>query len=536
MMEEIAISAKNLRKDFILQSSRSDTFSEVGKFFTGSYPQTLIPAVDGVGFSVQKGQVVALTGPNGSGKTTLLRILAGTLKPDDGEARLNGKTAPLLGFTASLYDRLSVEENIRICAALYSSRFDGAYLASILYETGLGSFRHARVGELSAGMKLRIPFMTALHSGADIFLIDEMLAVGDAEFREICFEKLYALKKTGATIVFSTHEDTLIKLLADRVIRLENGRVTYDGIPTLVPFNKAANSRIEKFTKYALLFEKIKDAGFTLRAAPPALDEDILLVHTPAWLARIKANDLSPDEELEMMFFQSKIFFPWAWEMAGGCMAAAQNALETGLGVFRGGGGHHAFPTHGGNCAPVNDLAISLIKLLKTGKIKKAAVIDLSAHRGNGTAFIFRNEPRIACYSMYTATAHTNNGIKGTMDVELPMWVCDKDYLAALEKNLPGFLDTQRPEVIAFLAGSSPHVGDLFGNMRLSIAGLAKRDAFVFSEIAKRGMSVFTVFSGGSANPVQVAEIHINTILAGTKIFTDYNKIVHVLSRNGKQY
>ncbi|HNW43237.1 MAG TPA: ATP-binding cassette domain-containing protein [Elusimicrobiales bacterium] len=235
MTGENRITVQGLTKTFSLQSPRTDLFSEAKKFLVGRYPLVPLKALEDISFSVAAGQAVALTGHNGSGKSTLLRLLAGILKPGAGAVRINGKTAPLLGFGAAMQDLLSVEENIRVFAALNAVAAGPQYIEHILAETGLAGFRHANARELSSGMRVRIPFMTALHSGAEVFLIDEMLSAGDADFRAAAIARLAELKKAGAAIIFATHDPGQAAGLVDRLITLEHGRISYDGPPAAAP-------------------------------------------------------------------------------------------------------------------------------------------------------------------------------------------------------------------------------------------------------------------------------------------------------------
>ena len=225
-----AVTVSGLHKTFRMETPRSDLFSSLQKFFGGRGPKGLVSVLTDISFDLPPGGALALCGPNGSGKTTLLRILSGIIAPTGGTFRLEGKKACLLGFAAILQDRLSVEENARLCSVFYE--LDGApaeNAALIIREAGLEQFRNARAGDLSAGMRIRLPFMAALHSGAAVFLVDEALAVGDQEFQRKCVAKFKALKSAGAALILATHNLELAEVLADEVLLLDSGRRIFKG-------------------------------------------------------------------------------------------------------------------------------------------------------------------------------------------------------------------------------------------------------------------------------------------------------------------
>ena len=191
--------------------------------------RTFMALVD-ISFELPRGRALALCGPNGSGKTTLLKMLAGIITPNSGKVACYGKTTCLLGFSSILQDRLSLEDNARLCSVFFELEGLAEKNAALLIaEAELEEFRNARMHELSAGMRIRLPFMAALHSGADVFLIDEALAVGDAAFQSKCIAKLKALKAAGSAMVLATHNLPLAKALADEVLLLEAGRQVFKG-------------------------------------------------------------------------------------------------------------------------------------------------------------------------------------------------------------------------------------------------------------------------------------------------------------------
>ncbi|MDD2804566.1 MAG: ATP-binding cassette domain-containing protein [Elusimicrobiales bacterium] len=526
------LSVKNISKAYRVELPREDALSVLMRFFSGRSPSRPFSALDGISFELKPGTALALCGRNGSGKTTLLKILAGITEPSGGSCSYPGKTACLLGFASILQDRLSVKENARLCAVFFGLPGAPAENAErVMAAAGLAHLRNARAGELSAGMKLRLPFMAALASGAGLFLIDETLAVGDAGFRELCLSRLKELQRAGAILVFATHDHALARGFADLALVLENGRQAYLGPAAGLPSPGAAEPPGAAFRRglerYSLLYGKLKAAGFRLGEALPASDEQLLLVHTPGWLARLKAADLTPAEEEALALPYSKQIFPLAWRMAGGTLTAARAALASGLGVFAPGGGHHAFPDRGEGFCPVNDIAIAAKVLLKEGLVGSPAVIDLDAHQGNGTAFIFSGG-EAKTFSAHRAGGYPPQRVRSAMDLDLPDGADDAVYLAAVKKGLKDFLELAKPDFVFALCTADAWEQDPLGGLRVSAAGLKERDAFLFALLAQKKIPACLLLGGAYGEPVGAAQINFNTIEAAAAAFPSFDKIVSV--------
>ncbi|PKM97263.1 MAG: hypothetical protein CVU79_09290 [Elusimicrobia bacterium HGW-Elusimicrobia-3] len=513
--------AEGVTKHYRVELPREDALSVLRRFFSGRSPSREFKALDGVSFELRPGNALALCGPNGSGKTTLLKALAGITEPSSGRISFSGKTACLLGFASILQDRLSVKENARLCAVFFELPGAPAENAErIMAEAGLQHLRNARAGELSTGMRLRLPFMAALASGAGLLLIDETLAVGDEDFRRRCLARLGELKRAGAMLVFATHDSALARALADEALVLEAGRAVYHGPAAAMPRPGAAEPPGSAFRRgldrYAILYARLSAAGFTLEESAPAADEDLLLVHTPAWLARLKANDLTPAEEEALALPFSMKIFPLAWRMAGGTLAAARRALTGGLGIFPAGGGHHAFPDRGEGFCPVNDIAIAARRLLAEGAVKSPAVIDLDAHQGNGTAFIF-SDGEVKTFSAHKADGYPRLRVRSTMDADIPAGAADEAYLAAVKKGIKDFLDLARPDLVFALCTADAYERDPLGGLAVSAAGLAERDRFLFEELAARNIPACLLLGGAYSEPAEAAEINFNTVSAAAR-------------------
>ncbi|MBI4351990.1 MAG: ATP-binding cassette domain-containing protein [Elusimicrobia bacterium] len=517
------LTVSGIAKTYRVELPREDALSALVRFFSGRSPTRLFSALENISFSLAPGAALALCGPNGSGKTTLLKVLAGITRPSGGTVSYDGKTACLLGFSSILQDRLSVKENAGLCAVFFE--LPGALAENaekLMGAAGLSHLRNARTGELSTGMKLRLPFMAALLSGAGLFFIDETLAVGDAAFRAKCLAELSALKRRGAILVFATHDMELARGLADAALVLDSGRPVFLGpmgempeAPAAVP-GAAFRSGLER---YALLYEKLKAAGFSLAGSPPASDEDILLVHSRSWLDRLKANDLTPQEEKSQALPYSRQILPLSWRMAGGTLAAARTAASTGrLGVFPPGGGHHAFPDRGEGFCPVNDLAIAARVLLGEGLVKNPAVIDLDAHQGNGTAFIFSGG-EVKTFSAHKAVGYPRSRVRSSMDADIPAGAADGVYLEAVKKGVKDFLELAKPDFVFALCSADAYEKDALGGLKVSIEGLRERDEFLFKTLAGLKIPVCLALGGAYGPPDDSALINFNTIMAAAGAF-----------------
>jgi ABC-2 type transport system ATP-binding protein len=188
-------------------------------------------ALDDVDLTVPQGQTVALLGRNGSGKSTLLKLMAGVMAPDQGRVRLRGRVAGLLEVGAGLHPDLSGRENVFLNASILGmsesevrARFD-----DIVEFADIGQFLDTQVRFYSSGMFLRLAFAVAVHTDPDVFLVDEILAVGDEPFRRRCLERIEKLSAEGRTLVVVSHDLPLVERLCDRGVVLQQGRVVHDG-------------------------------------------------------------------------------------------------------------------------------------------------------------------------------------------------------------------------------------------------------------------------------------------------------------------
>jgi acetoin utilization deacetylase AcuC-like enzyme len=273
-------------------------------------------------------------------------------------------------------------------------------------------------------------------------------------------------------------------------------------------------------SKYARVLERLKGQGVItdqdVIKAQLADDEDILRVHTTEFWEKLQAVDFSAAEieRLEIPLHQAVVDF--FWRTAGGSIQASEQALKDGVCVHLGGGFHHAFPDHGAGFCLINDIAVSLRSLQGRGLIKRAAVIDCDLHQGDGTAWIFRNDPTVFTFSMHQRRAFPYFKERNSLDVELEDGTGDEEYLAALASALEIILDGSRPlDLIHYQAGADPSAKDTLGGLKLSEAGLMERDRRVFAAAAAAQVPVVVTLGGGYPVDIEdVVRIHTNTVLA----------------------
>ena len=225
------IDVREVSKDFSVPHERPRTlfhrlFGRGRSFETWS-------ALDRVSLSVRAGSCVALLGRNGSGKSTLLRIVAGIYPPSSGEVEVTGPVAPILDLGVGFRGSLSVRHNVLLYGVLLGVPRETLKrdLETILDEAGVERFADARLEILSTGLRARLAFTLALRAEAPVLLIDEALAVGDEVFRQRCLRQLDALRSAGRTMLFVSHDLSLVERLCDRAVVLEAGRVRAEGPP-----------------------------------------------------------------------------------------------------------------------------------------------------------------------------------------------------------------------------------------------------------------------------------------------------------------
>jgi acetoin utilization deacetylase AcuC-like enzyme len=254
-----------------------------------------------------------------------------------------------------------------------------------------------------------------------------------------------------------------------------------------------------------------------------ATREQILSAHQELYLRRIEALYDTP------MLAYREFEVPVSREVmetlglhTGGSIMACRDAAASGrASVNLGGGFHHAFAAHGEGFCVINDIAVGLCVAQKEGWIRTGAVIDCDLHQGNGTAHIFLENP-----SIYTFSIHQENNypLKQTSDWDIGLedFAGDERYNSALGEAVPQILDHRKPDLVFYVAGADPYEQDQLGGLKLTKAGLRRRDRIVFRNCRDRGIPVVVALAGGYAvRPEDVAEIHANMVLELLNTFGD---------------
>ncbi|MCA1568426.1 MAG: ABC transporter ATP-binding protein [Acidobacteria bacterium] len=186
-----------------------------------------------ISFEIERGTTVGIVGPNGSGKSTLLQIITGTLAPTHGDVQVEGRVAALLELGAGFNLEFTGLENVYMNAALMGfSRADtDARLDRIERFAEIGDFLHQPVKTYSSGMYVRLAFAIAVNTDPEILVVDEALSVGDTIFQHRCVRRIKQMQEAGTTILFVSHEPTLVRALCSRAILLNGGRMIADGTP-----------------------------------------------------------------------------------------------------------------------------------------------------------------------------------------------------------------------------------------------------------------------------------------------------------------
>lgn len=259
------------------------------KVLIGKTTKETFYALDGINLNIEKGNVIGVIGKNGAGKSTLFKIITGITPPTEGEIILRGKVASLLEVGTGFHPELTGRENIFLNGAILGmtkkeivSKFD-----EIVSFSGIEKFIDTPVKHYSSGMYMRLAFSVAAHMEPDILLVDEVLAVGDAEFQKKCLGKMEEVtKQAGRTVLFVSHNLSAIKSICKECILLDKGKVEMVG-----PADKVVQAYLEKITD-----QKTEWVGKTET-------KDVQLLHT--WVRSLSDNkefDTGADVEIGMEF------------------------------------------------------------------------------------------------------------------------------------------------------------------------------------------------------------------------------------------
>jgi acetoin utilization deacetylase AcuC-like enzyme len=281
--------------------------------------------------------------------------------------------------------------------------------------------------------------------------------------------------------------------------------------------------------KYRMLRETLQATGLFDFAPAPLVDAATIgLIHEPSYVRAFLDGALEPA-------VIRRIGFPWSEGLVqrtlasvGSTLAAAHDALQYGVGGGLAGGTHHAFRDTGSGFCVFNDMAVAIAALREEGRIRRAAIVDLDVHQGDGTAKIFEADNEV-----FTISIHGRNNFPfrkqvSRVDVDLPDGAGDEEFLQALDGVLPGALEFE-PDIIFFQSGVDGLDSDKLGRLRLTHEGLEKRDRRVFAACARANLPCVVTLGGGYSDPIELTvQAHANTFCQAAGRLAGVQPIQHL--------
>lgn len=242
-------------------------------------------------------------------------------------------------------------------------------------------------------------------------------------------------------------------------------------------------------------------------------DEALRRVHDASYLAALANGTLDEAAVRRLGFPWSPALIERAARAVGGTVAAAHHALSHGIAMNLAGGTHHAFAAHGEGFCVFNDVAVAIRALRDARLARRALVIDLDVHQGNGTHAIFTGDDDVYTFSMHGAKNFPFRKVPGKLDIALDDRTTDEPYLALLAEALPRVIRDARADIVFFLAGADPHEGDTLGRLALTFDGLRRRDRMVMAQCREIGLPVAIVIAGGYGKDIDdTVAVHLATV------------------------
>ncbi len=267
--------------------------------------------------------------------------------------------------------------------------------------------------------------------------------------------------------------------------------------------------------KYGLLHDKMVETGLVAAddflEPEPARRADLALVHTPAYL-----NDLFDCRHTRRTIYSEipisrQIVEAFALGAGGTILACRTAATQHTFAMNLAGGFHHAFPDWAEGFCYINDVAVGVRAVRHDGLVGRAMLVDCDLHQGNGTAYVFADEPEVFTFSIHEEAIYPIKR-QSDLDIGLPSFCGGEQYLGELERGLLGALETHKPEFVLYVAGADPYAEDVLGTLALSIEDLKRRDETVLGACAERGIAAAVTLAGGYAPRVaDTVRIHYGT-------------------------
>jgi acetoin utilization deacetylase AcuC-like enzyme len=272
--------------------------------------------------------------------------------------------------------------------------------------------------------------------------------------------------------------------------------------------------------KYRRLREEVLAAGLVadgdLLVPEAAGDVEILRVHSPDYLGRVRSGTLSPAEVRELGLPWSPELVERSLRSCGATLAAARAVAGSdppAVAVNLAGGTHHAFRDRGAGYCVFNDAAVAARAVQAEGNTRRVVILDCDVHQGDGTAAIFADDPSVFTFSIHGAKNYPLRKQKSDLDIALEDGTGDGPYLEALEAGIGAALERSEAELAIYLAGADPYAGDRLGRLKLTRSGLARRDRLVLEACRGAGLPVVIAMAGGYARDIEdTVAIHLETV------------------------
>ena len=275
-------------------------------------------------------------------------------------------------------------------------------------------------------------------------------------------------------------------------------------------------------SKYSLLRE---GALLQRLVAPERLHEpsrvahaDLHRVHTTDYVDGVEHGTLDPAHQRRIGLPWSEPFVERAFRVVQGTIEASDHAVTHGIAMNFAGGTHHAFPDRGEGFCVFNDVAIAIRRLQSQQRIRRACIIDLDVHQGNGTNAVFAGDDSVYTFNMHGAKNFPFHKVPSSRDEELDDGTGDDEYLTRLESALPEVVRAARADLVVYLAGADPHEGDRLGRLKLTFDGLARRDELVLRTCREIGTPVCVTIAGGYGRDItDTVRVHLQTVAAAAR-------------------
>ncbi len=269
--------------------------------------------------------------------------------------------------------------------------------------------------------------------------------------------------------------------------------------------------------KYAMLRDGALAEGLVsasrLHEPERASHEDLHRVHTPGYVNGVEHGTLEPAHQRRIGLPWSEAFVERAFRVVRGTIEASEHALGHGIAMNLAGGTHHAFADRGEGFCVFNDVAIAVRRLQALGRIRRACIVDLDVHQGNGTNAVFTGDDSVYTFNMHGAKNFPFHKVSGSRDEELDDGVGDDEYLTRLQAALPDVVRDARADLVVYLAGADPHEGDRLGRLKLTFDGLAQRDDLVLRTCHEIGLPVCVTIAGGyGVDIATTVRVHLQTV------------------------